>query len=41
MYTEQDTPVHSITLRNEVGIAHLQVALAHQYNSTPLVCYKD
>ena len=26
------------TLRNEVGIAHLQVALAHQFNSTPLVC---
>ena len=29
------------TLRNEVGIAHLQVALAHQFNSTPLVCYQD
>ena len=27
--------------RNEVGIAHLQVALAHQFYSTPLVCCKE
>ena len=29
------------TLRKEVGIAHLQVALAYQFNSTPLVCCKQ